>query len=231
EEEEEEDLRSWEGSKKQRHHLYNLYRNSGYCEGPHYRICGPGHIKDSSVTNVFRYPKKHFLVKPFRHPSEIQYTSARMGSYITCMDGLKEKQVEVDAYFLIRNAQERGAMAVLGVMEKFRQNLSILGIGLQCMAGSLLEEDEAGGLTEGQRKYVSMALELLRTHGSIEWIQAEACSALASMSNALLVRRELEKEHPEWLEDVVTAMMQIKSVTQVMNTVDASGKETRQGAA
>lgn len=88
-------------------------------------------------------------------------------------------------------------------------------------------EDEAGGATEGQKKYTEKALDLLRSHPNVEWIQAEACAALASMTSGLCVRRELEREHTDWLEDVVTAIMGVKSITQVVKETDSSGKESR----
>lgn len=93
----------------------------------------------------------------------------------------------------------------------------------------LLAEDEAGGATEGLKKYVEKALELLRCHPNVEWIQAEACAALASMTSGLCVRKELDREHRDWLEDVVTAIMGTKSVTKVVKEIDHAGKETRYG--
>lgn len=88
-------------------------------------------------------------------------------------------------------------------------------------------EDEAGGATEGLKKYVENALELLRCHPNVEWIQAEACAALASMTSGLCVRKELDREHRDWLEDVVNAMMGTKSITKVVKEIDHAGKETR----
>ncbi|CAM9197257.1 unnamed protein product, partial [Choristocarpus tenellus] len=229
EKEDDEDPRSWEESKKQRHRLYKMYRDGRFKEGPYCCVCGPGKARETRVTNVFIYPKIYHAIAPFRQPSDRQYASTRIGSYITCMDGLREKQarrIAVDPYFLVRNAKEQGTMAVISLMDKHSNNITMAGIGLQCMAGSLIEEDEAGALTKGQQKYISKSLELLRIHSNVEWIQAEACSALASMSSALSVRRELEKEHPDWLEDVTMTLMQIKTVTQVVKSIDSAGKET-----
>lgn len=72
------------------------------------------------------------------------------------------------------------------------------------------------------------ALELLKLYPSVEWLQAEACCALASMTNELCIRKELCHEHPDWLEDVVSAMMRIKTVTKLVNEVDPTGVEVRQ---
>lgn len=88
-------------------------------------------------------------------------------------------------------------------------------------------EDEAGGATEGQKKYLEKALELLALHPDAEWIQAEACSALASMTSALCIRKEIDRAHPDWLQDVVTAIMGAKIITQVVKEIDHAGKETR----
>lgn len=88
-------------------------------------------------------------------------------------------------------------------------------------------EDEAGGATEGQKKYLDKALELLRMYPDVEWIQAEACAALASMTSGLCVRKEMDREHSNWLEDVVAALMGVKSITQVVKEIDPAGKETR----
>ncbi|CAN0572382.1 unnamed protein product, partial [Ectocarpus sp. 12 AP-2014] len=66
------------------------------------------------------------------------------------------------------------------------------------MAGSLLEEDEAGGATEGQKKYLEKAFQLLRETPNVEWIQAEACAALASMTSGLCIRKEIDREHADW---------------------------------
>lgn len=93
--------------------------------------------------------------------------------------------------------------------------------------GLRFEEDEAGGATEGQKKYLEKALQLLRETPNIEWIQAEACAALASMTSGLCIRKEVEREHPDWLEDVVTAMMGVKSITKTVKEIDPDGKETR----
>lgn len=48
-------------------------------------------------------------------------------------------QVDVDAYFVIRNAREHGASNVLRVMNKYPEDLRVQGVGLQCMASSLIE--------------------------------------------------------------------------------------------
>lgn len=64
-----------------------------FSEGPHRRIVGPGSVKESSFTNVFLYPKKYYKTRPFVHPRDRQFEGARMGSYVTCMDGLVEKRV------------------------------------------------------------------------------------------------------------------------------------------
>lgn len=45
----------------------------------------------------------------------------------------------MDPYFHIRNASEHGALSVLKVMLKYQDNLGVLGVGLQRMAGSLVE--------------------------------------------------------------------------------------------
>lgn len=50
---------------------------------------------------------------------------------------------------------------------------------------------------------------------------------MASMTSGLCVRKELEREHPDWLEDVVTAIMGFKSVTQVVQEIDKAGNKTR----
>lgn len=71
------------------------------------------------------------------------------------------------------------------------------------------------------------ALELLRIHPNVEWIQAEACCALASMTSNFGIRKELVREHPDWLDDVVTALMGTQSITQVVKKMDSSGKEIR----
>lgn len=88
-------------------------------------------------------------------------------------------------------------------------------------------EDEAGGPTEGQKKYMGKALDLLQSHPNVEWIQAEACAALASMTSELIMRKEMEREHTDWLEDVVSAIMGVKVITQVVKEIDSAGKETR----
>lgn len=49
-------------------------------------------------------------------------------------------QVTVDAYFAIRNAHEHsGTMGVLRVMQKYRDDLQVQGVGLRCMSSSLIE--------------------------------------------------------------------------------------------
>jgi len=48
-------------------------------------------------------------------------------------------QIAADAYFHVRNASEHGALSVLKVMFKYRDDLHVQGIGLQRIAGSLLE--------------------------------------------------------------------------------------------
>lgn len=88
-------------------------------------------------------------------------------------------------------------------------------------------EDEAGGATEGQKKYLEKALELLRETPNVEWIQAEACAALASMTSGLCIRKQIDRDHPDWLEDVVTAIMGVKSITQTVKEIDPDGRETR----
>ncbi|CAM9678223.1 unnamed protein product, partial [Hapterophycus canaliculatus] len=206
--------RDWEASRRYRRRLYTFYRERNFSEGPHCRIVGPGSLKDTSFTNVFLYPKKYYTTKPFSHPRDRQFEGAKMGTYVTCMDHLVEKRIKADAYFHVRNASEHGALNVLKLMFKHRDNLYVQGIGLQRMAGSLLEEDEAGGATEGQKKYLEKALELLRETPNTEWIQAEACAALASMTSGLCVRKEIDREHPDWLEDVVTAIMGVKTISQ-----------------
>eukprot|EP00904_Undaria_pinnatifida_P001545 jgi/Undpi1/11391/HiC_scaffold_30.g13688.m1 len=208
--------------------LLSLFlRVENLSEGPYCRICGPGSLKESSFTNVFLYPKKYYRVKPFSHPRDRQFEGARLGTSVTCMDKLVEKRIMADPYFHVRNVSEHGALSVIKLMFKHRDDLRVQGVGLQRMAGSLLEEDAAGGATEGLKKYVEKALELLRSHPNVEWIQAEACAALASMTSGLCVRKELEREHSDWLEDVVTAIMGTKSVTKVVKEIDHAGKETR----
>lgn len=91
----------------------------------------------------------------------------------------------------------------------------------------LLAEDEAGGATEGQNKYLEKAFQLLRETPNVEWVQAEACAALASMTSGLCIRKEIDREHADWLEDVVTAIMGVKSITQTVKEIDPDGKETR----
>lgn len=71
-----------------------------FSEGPHCRIVGPGSLKESSFTNVFLYPKKYYKTKPFSHPRDRQCEGARMGSQVTCMDGLVEKRVSESSAFL-----------------------------------------------------------------------------------------------------------------------------------
>lgn len=71
------------------------------------------------------------------------------------------------------------------------------------------------------------ALELLRENPNTEWIQAEACAALASMTSGLCIRKEIDREHPDWLEDVVTAIMGVKTINQTVKEIDPDGKETR----
>lgn len=88
-------------------------------------------------------------------------------------------------------------------------------------------EDEAGAATEGQKKYLEKALELLRETPNVEWIQAEACAALASMTSGLCIRKQIDRDHSDWLEDVVTAMMGVKSITQTVKEIDPDGRETR----
>lgn len=95
------------------------------------------------------------------------------------------------------------------------------------VCGSRFEEDEAGGATEGQKKYLEKALQLLRETPNVEWIQAEACAALASMTSGLCIRKEIDREHPDWLEDAVTALMGVKSITKTVKEIDPDGKETR----
>lgn len=48
-------------------------------------------------------------------------------------------QITADPYFHVRNASDHGALSVLNVMFKYRDDLRVLGVGLQRMAGSLLE--------------------------------------------------------------------------------------------
>ena len=83
------------------------------------------------------------------------------------------------------------------------------------------------GLVENQKKYLEKALQLLRETPNIEWIQAEACAALASMTSGLCIRKQIDREHPDWLEDVVTAIMGVKSITKTVKEIDPDGKETR----
>lgn len=71
-----------------------------FSEGPHCRIVGPGSLKESSFTNVFLYPKKYYKTKPFSHPRDRQCEGARMGSQVTCLDGLVEKRVSESSAFL-----------------------------------------------------------------------------------------------------------------------------------
>ncbi|CAN0035469.1 unnamed protein product [Ectocarpus fasciculatus] len=227
EEHTDEEPRDWEASKRHRRRLYRFYREKKFSEGPHCRIVGPGSLKESSFTNVFLYPKKYYKTKPFSHPRDRQCEGARMGSQVTCMDGLVEKRISADAYFHVRNASEHGALNVIKLMFKHRDDLRVQGVGLQRMAGSLLEEDEAGGATEGQKKYLEKAFQLLRETPNVEWIQAEACAALASMTSGLCIRKEIDREHADWLEDVVTAIMGVKSITQTVKEIDPDGKETR----
>ncbi|CAM9108690.1 unnamed protein product [Ascophyllum nodosum] len=221
-----EDVRRWEGSRRQRQRLYRFYRERNFRQGPYCRICGPGRTKEISLTNVFLYPKKYFKVRPFAHPRDMQFEGTRMGNIVSCMDGLVEKTITVDPYFHVRNASEHGAMKVLEVMNKYGNNLHVQGVGLQRMAGSLLEDDGTGGVTEGQKKYLAKALELLRSHLDVEWIQAEACAAIASMSSEVCIRKQMEREHVEWLEDVVAAMMNVKVVTRMVKEIDHLGKES-----
>lgn len=48
----------------------------------------------------------------------------------------------VDAYFVVRNAGENGVLSVLAEMQKYRDDVRVLGVGLQRIAGSLLEGKE-----------------------------------------------------------------------------------------
>ena len=48
-------------------------------------------------------------------------------------------QITADPYFHVRNASEHGALNVIKVMFKHRDDLRVQGVGLQRMAGSLLE--------------------------------------------------------------------------------------------
>ena len=48
-------------------------------------------------------------------------------------------QITADPYFHVRNASEHGALNVIKVMSKHRDDLRVQGVGLQRMAGSLLE--------------------------------------------------------------------------------------------
>lgn len=48
-------------------------------------------------------------------------------------------QITADPYFHVRNASEHGALSVLKVMFKYRDDLRVQGVGLQRIAGSLLE--------------------------------------------------------------------------------------------
>lgn len=48
-------------------------------------------------------------------------------------------QITADSYFHVRNASEHGALNVIKVMFKHRDDLRVQGVGLQRMAGSLLE--------------------------------------------------------------------------------------------
>ena len=89
-----------------------------------------------------------------------------------------------------------------------------------------MADDGTGGVTEGQKKYLAKALELLRSHLDVEWIQAEACAAIASMSSEVCIRKQMEREHVEWLEDVVAAMMNVKVVTRMVKEIDHLGKES-----
>lgn len=73
-----------------------------FSEGPHCRICGPGSAKESSMTNVFIYPKKYYRVRPFSHPRDRQFDGARMGTSVTCMDSLVEKRVSCMEDFFTR---------------------------------------------------------------------------------------------------------------------------------
>lgn len=53
-------------------------------------------------------------------------------------------QITADAYFHVRNASELGALSVLNkLMFKYRDDLRVQGVGLQRMAGSLLEGEVA----------------------------------------------------------------------------------------
>lgn len=90
-----------------------------------------------------------------------------------------------------------------------------------------MAENEAGGPTEGQKKYLAIALEHLISYPDVEWIQAEACAAIASMSSEISMRRYMEREHVHWLEDVITALRNVKVATRVMKEIDQYGKESR----
>lgn len=59
-------------------------------------------------------------------------------------------QIKADAYFHVRNASEHGALNVLKLMFKHKDNLHVQGIGLQRMAGSLLEGERVRGYDAGQ---------------------------------------------------------------------------------
>lgn len=58
----------------------------------------------------------------------------------TCYFGV---QITADAHFHVRNASEHGALSVLKVMFKYRDDLRVQGVGLQRIAGSLLEGERS----------------------------------------------------------------------------------------
>lgn len=54
-----------------------------------------------------------------------------------------EYQIMADPYFHVRNVSEHGALSVIKLMFKHRDDLRVQGVGLQRMAGSLLEGENA----------------------------------------------------------------------------------------
>lgn len=47
------------------------------------------------------------------------------------------------------------------------------------------------------------------------------------MTSGLCIRKQIDRDHPDWLEDVVTAIMGVKTITQTVKEIDPDGRETR----
>ena len=145
-------------------------------------------------------------VVAFKHPREAPDKPELYGPQLPALDGLNIKRVDAEPYLLVRSAHERGADAIMDVMDLHSTNRHVILFGFQSVAKMDLAETEDGSAQEASVRAFKLALTALDEwipQGNMAVVSAAMC-ALATVSDNYANRIMLFEE--SWMTRVARAM-------------------------